>query len=375
MRTLAVLGGHPDTPFLIPGSDDSPVLIDNIPIRARIMTTREPAFNPSSEENARRVLVRVKAFSCNYRDKAFAIRTCNAPPGRFFSIGSEFAAEVVAVGAEVATVRPGDRVVGQNHYQHGPGARDGYQEGVVSNQASRELQIYHEAKLAHIPDALPDEVAAGFSLGAQTAYSMARKIDVAAGDHVLVTSGTSSTSGFIIPLLRDRGVHVYASTGSAHHDERIAALGAERVVHVGGTRASFDTNEAIGALAAEIGGFDAVVDPFYDLHLVRAVQLLRPFGRYITCGLSGQNMNAARNVGTEPIDTAAVMMSAIFNNLTIIGNCLGLKEDLEGALADYAQGRFQFALDSVYGGDDAHGFLRRTYSDRTRFGKVVFKYS
>jgi hypothetical protein len=54
---------------------------------------------------------------------------------------------------------------------------------------------------------------------------------------------------------------------------------------------------------------------------------------------------------------------------------LGLKEDLEGALADYAQGRFRFALDSVYGGDDAHGFLRRTYSDRTRFGKVVFKYS
>jgi hypothetical protein len=62
------------------------------------------------------------------------------------------------------------------------------------------------------------------------------------------------------------------------------------------------------------------------------------------------------------------------NNLSIIGNCLGLHADLDAAVADYEAGRFQIPMDSTFTGEDAPGFLNRTYCDRSRFGKVVFRY-
>lgn len=68
------------------------------------------------------------------------------------------------------------------------------------------------------------------------------------------------------------------------------------------------------------------------------------------------------------------MYSCIVKNLTIIGNCIGLTQDLRNALADYSAERLPVVVDSVYQKDDAAPFLRRTFADPDRFGKVVFRY-
>jgi NADPH:quinone reductase-like Zn-dependent oxidoreductase len=68
------------------------------------------------------------------------------------------------------------------------------------------------------------------------------------------------------------------------------------------------------------------------------------------------------------------MLRVMMRNLSIVGNCIGLASDLEHALRDYEAGRLACAVDSVFGGTDTEPFLERTYNDRSRFGKVVFRY-
>ena len=48
--------------------------------------------------------------------------------------------------------------------------------------------------------------------------------------------------------------------------------------------------------------------------------------------------------------------------------------DLEHALQDYAAGRFDVIVDSVFSGNQVADFFNRTYNSRDRFGKVVYRY-
>jgi hypothetical protein len=65
---------------------------------------------------------------------------------------------------------------------------------------------------------------------------------------------------------------------------------------------------------------------------------------------------------------------ALVKNLTIVGNCLGLGDDLLHAVADFDAGRFSAVTDSEFGGSQTAEFLDRTFNDRRRFGKVIFRY-
>lgn len=368
MRNLAVFGAA--------GEHAGPAVeIDRMTVRSAIVHTGDPEFDPASPGHARQVLVRVTAFSCNYRDKAFMLRLQQQPPSRFFAIGSEFCGTVVAVGSEVADLRPGDRVIGQNHYTGRGTDADGVAEGLPTNQASKELQAFHQNKLIRIPDAMSDEVGAAFSIGAQTAYSMVRKLAPQPGERVLVTSAASNTSLFALAALRGTGAEVYACTSSRHFDDRLRAAGAGHLVHVGRNGDSFRHNPAVKELADGIGGFDCVVDPYFDLHLERVVTLMAPFGRYTTCGVLNQNPGVAEKAGLVRMQGELTLFHAMVRNLSIIGNCIGVRDDLARALDDYQSGRVECVVDSVFTGDDTAGFLERTYNDPARFGKVVFRYT
>jgi NADPH:quinone reductase-like Zn-dependent oxidoreductase len=265
-------------------------------------------------------------------------------------------------------------VVPNHHYASGAAAA-GAREGVATNQASRGMQVHHESKLVKIAADMPREAAAAFSLGAQTAYSIARRLRPANGDRILVTSARSNTSLFAIQALRQHPVQLYAATGDAEASARLTALGADRVIVIDPSASALERASVLANAAAKAGGFDAVVDPFFDLHLDSAIDALKPFGTYLTCGLVGQTPSLARSATLATLDAKAVLQRAILKNLTIVGNCLGLRQDLEHALADYAAGRLQVVIDAVFEGGDAKPFLERSFNDRRRFGKVVFRYA
>ena len=332
----------------------------------------EPRFEPGSEGHARHALVRVGAFSLNFRDKAYCSETSRVcGPRSFLPIGSEFAGEVVAVGAGVTSLKPGDRVVGDYSYPHRSASLGGetVRGGVPTNHTSRGMLVLPESALFPVPETMPVEVAAAFALNAQTAYSMVRKLAVVPGDTVLVTAGRSSAALFSLMALKSIGVRAVALTTSAGDTDRIVAAGASEVVAISPTE-PLATHPRLARYADPRGGFAGVIDPFWDVYLGRVVGLIRTGGRYVTCGVLSQGSDPA-----PPADLTAAMNDVMLHNRTLIGNCLGERDDLARALVDFNAGRLSVPLDRVFTGDDAAGFVERTFNAPDRFGKVVFRHS
>jgi NADPH:quinone reductase-like Zn-dependent oxidoreductase len=237
----------------------------------------------------------------------------------------------------------------------------------------------HVAKLARIPNAMSDAEAAAFSIGAQTTFSMVRKLAVAPGSSVLVTGGRSNTSLFAIHALQAQALDpppaIFVSTTSEQSEKALRTIGIADVIRIDREVPSFADNPVVQRVLRENGGFNAVFDPFYDVHLRPAVAVMKQNGRYSSCGRydqTGHLVPHQRRV--EPPTAGPLMSRVLFNNLQIIGNCLGTTADLECALAAYSEGRFPVIVDSVFSGGDAAGFLDRTYNAPDRFGKVVYLY-
>jgi NADPH:quinone reductase-like Zn-dependent oxidoreductase len=353
------------------------VELEGVGIDCRIVETPDPEFDPDAATGRSMALVRKRGFSLNYRDRALILGTAlRAPAGTFAVLGSEFVGEIVACGSEAGGLRPGDRVVANNAYPDSGVA--GLLGGLPGNMLSKELQVLHAAKLARIPDGMSDAEAAGFSIGAQTTFSMVRKLALAPGAAVLVTGGRANTSLFAIAALRaldlDPPARIYASTTSERSEIRLRELGVADVIRIDPSAAAFTADPAAQRVVREHAGFDAVIDPFFDIHLAAAAAVLKQDGRYVTCGLYDQTGHLVPHRSPAPPPASGVMSLVMLNNLQIIGNCLGSTADLERALTAYSAGRFPVIVDSVFRDGDAAGFLDRTYNAPERFGKVVYLY-
>ncbi|MGF1470897.1 MAG: zinc-binding alcohol dehydrogenase family protein [Rubrobacteraceae bacterium] len=349
--------------------------IGGAPVTIGLVQTPGPAFDREAPENASMVAVRVKAFSCNYRDQ-FIIRQLlqEAPAGIYHPIGSEFVAEVVDVGSGVTRLRPGDRVIGNNQYPDS--GVDGVPPGIATNYASRRYLVLHETKLVKVPPEMPTEVAAAFSVGAQTAYSIVRKLELSETEasNVLVTAAKSNTALFAISALRKHRVNVYATSSSRAFEEELRDMGVRSLNLIDPDLQRLSGNERSGLLS-EVAGFDYVVDPFSDIHLGKILDVMKPGSKYITCGLLAQNPSA-RGEGPRFLGRGLreIVVEAIVKNISLIGNCLGQRADLQNALKDYSSGSFDVVIDSVFTGNQVGAFVDRTYNDKERFGKVVYRY-
>lgn len=354
------------------------ICIDDISIVCSMLLAKSPAFNPADPKHRHSVLVKTRAFSCNYRDKTLflvALHKHQDEKRSYYVIGSEFVADVVSVGRDVSNVQVGDRVMGDNYYvgiaHH---ALNPYQQGVPTNHASREYQILPCDKLMLVPPAMPDALAAGFSIAAQTAYGMVAKVEpIFTNATCLVVAAKSNTSLAVIRRLHQEKVRIFAISTSAQAASRLYALGAEEVFIIDPKRNYFTQHLHLREVAQQVGLFDYVFDPFFDLHIEKALPLVKPYGKYVTCGLYKQH-----GLGTQAVNTsqefANLMNWAILNNISLIGNCLGATQHLQQALADYQTGRFALPIDSTFRGSQARAFLDRTYNAKERFGKVVYQY-
>jgi|ERR1041385_1438557 NADPH:quinone reductase-like Zn-dependent oxidoreductase len=329
-----------------------------------IAEAMEPDFDPQAEENREMVLVRVKGFSLNYRDKGIIFTTGRTAEGA--AIGSEFVGEVIACGSQVSSLQAGQRVIAEMAWPSN-GSR-GTLGGVPTNAASIEFQVFHQAKLVRIPEAMPEAVAASFALGAQTVYSMVRRLNLGPDDNVLVTAASSNTSLFALQALKKSGANVHAVTTNCNTQSKLHDLNIQQVIIV----KDGDFTEAIRT-ARSLGGFDVVIDPFADIYLPQLARTMAFFGRYVTCGVADQGYSTST---PDPCPAFAEWMTQlIVRNVKLIGNCLGLKQDLEAAIQDWEDRTFDIAIDSTYTNGQIGEFIHRTYNAADRFGKVVYLYS
>ena len=373
MKNFAVCGEK--VKELLPDNDSIEVIeIKGHPVTCGIIPTEAPRFDSRSPDFESKVLVKTRAFSCNYRDMNLIFSALKKGPGEsIYTIGSEFVGEVLEVGSKVTSVKAGDRVIGDCFY-HG-GGRSPLHQGVVTNHASKEYQVVQASKVIRIPEPMPDDVAASFTIGAQTTYSMVRKLDLKPGANVLVTAAKSNTSLFAINALKAQGLNVYATTTSPQHAEKIKQLGINELFVVDSSLDTFIKHEHIRDVVVETGGFDGVVDPFFDIHLPKVLDVMAPGAKYVTCGLHEQYQKLiGQSMDYPQLSVKTLLLKAMFKNLQIIGNCIGTTSDLQRALDDYSSKSLPVVVDSKFSGNQTGAFLDRTYNSGDRFGKVVYQY-
>lgn len=320
------------------------------------------------------ILVKKLAFSCNYRDIGTmhnmyetCLKQSNVSSLFIAPFGSEFSAEIIEVGNKVKDLFPGDRVIPDGTY---PVREDNLIGGLPTNYASQRYEILHEKQVMKIPPDMDVVKAAAFTIGGQTIYSMLRKLGIQAGGKVLVLSATSNTSLAALRALQNYDVEVYALTTRPESREMLLQLGADVVLE----SILLPENKTRDFFIEEKLAFNYVIDPFFDLHLPALLPYIDFNGKYVTCGYYRQHEFFPVVEPNASIPFQSVFRTLILKNITVIGNCLGRKEDLVHALEDYQKGTFDILIDSVFTGNQILEFLNRSFNDQQRFGKVIYRY-
>ena len=325
----------------------------------------QPDFDVEAPDNRNYVLLRVDAFSCNYRDKSHLLQNyirAEKYDRLYVPFGSEFCATVVAVGADVSEFEAGDRVMSNSAYPES--GEKGVLPGVATNFASLGWLRLHRKKLIKVPETLNDIEAACFSLGAQTASGMIRRSGILVdGGTPLVFSARSATSLFITQQLAAYGFKPVCLSTSNWNEMEMQKISPKSIIKM---------NE-IQSLNNKV---THVFDPFFDMNIGEAVNCLRTGGKYVTCGLRDQHQLLSDKT---PSDAEAVVRNAIVTsivkNISIIGNCIGTTEDLEKAIKLQRESEFKPIIDTVYNVMQGADFVRRSFFDFRRFGKCVLIYN
>lgn len=368
----SIIIGHPDVFASEKVSDNQVVSIAGVDISIGIIETEQPVFYP--ELNPSKVLVKKLAFSCNYRDKGACLQIFNSCLKSsttehliYSGFGSEFVAEVLSVGINVTTLAPGDKVIPNGAY---PQKRVRTSPGLPTNFSSERFSIFDEEQLVKVPQSFDNMVAASLTIAGQTIYSIIRRAEIQKGQSVLLTAASSNTSLFAMKALKNEGVNIVGLTSSPDKIDTLKALGYPHVV----MSPQFDP-EPLQKLTNEFGGFDIIIDPFSDLYLSQVVNYMNFYSKYFTCGIYRQSpaFDKSNLEGNSGVD-ASLLSKILFRNISIIGNCLGTKQDLEKAVADVTERKIDIIIDSFFSGYEYGNFFKRTFSDSARVGKVVYVY-
>lgn len=221
------------------------------------------------------VLIKVHASTVNRTDCGF--RSANYFISRFFSglfaprnkvLGCEFAGEVEAIGKDVTSFKPGDRVFGFNDSRFG-----GHAEYMTMPESEA---------LATIPEATSYQVAAAATEGSHYALVNIRAAKVSSGQQVLVNGATGAIGSAAVQLLKHFGVTVTAVCHASHLD-LIKSLGADEVIDY--TRQDFTTIQRLH------NQFDVVFDAVGKSSFGKCKPLLKPKGIYMSTELGPRYEN------------------------------------------------------------------------------------
>jgi len=172
-------------------------------------------------------------------------------------LGNELAGVVTEIGAAVTRFKQGDRVMARVA-KHRMGA-------------FAEYAAVEESFVAHVPDDVPLDVAAGVPLAGLTAMQILRdELAVSAAQKVLVTGGAGGVGTFAIQLAKAFGCPVI-TTASPRGAALVTSLGADLVLDY--------TSGELERLHAEV---DAVFDTVGGTGLDAAIRAAKPGAKLVT---------------------------------------------------------------------------------------------
>jgi NADPH:quinone reductase-like Zn-dependent oxidoreductase len=235
------------------------------------------------------VRLRVLSAGINFRDVLTVLQMHPGPPP---PLGVECAGVVTEVGGAVEAFRVGDRVFG-------------FAPASLGTEA-----VVPAAFLAHIPDTMRSEDAAGIGVAFLTVYygfhHLAR---LRRGERVLVHAAAGGVGLAAVQIARRCGAEVFATVGSEAKRDLLRRLG---VTHVMDSRSLAFADQVL----AETGGrgVDVVLNALAGDFIPAGLRTLAPCGRFLELGKRGiwtaEAVAEIRpDVGYHPYDLGALAQS------------------------------------------------------------------
>lgn len=320
----------------------------------QVAETADPVPGPGE------VRIAVRAAGVNFADVMARLGLYPDAPPLPAVVGYEVAGVVDAVGSDVVSLRPGDRVFALTRF-------GGYATSVVVPA----VFVYPT------PAMLSDVEAAAIPVNYLTAFvALETLAHVNAGETVLIHGAGGGVGVAATQLSKQRGATVIG-TASAMKLEAIRALGVDHPVDHQRT----DVPAEVRRLTAG-RGVDVVLDPIGGRSARLSYEMLAPLGRLVIYGASslasGERRSLWRLARTLIAMPAFRPLSLMNHNRGVFGLNLGhlwserdrLRRATDTLLADFSAGRLRPVIAKTFPLEhaaDAHRYLQ----SRSNIGKVI----
>lgn len=323
--------------------------------------TDVPDPKPGKDE----VLVRVRACALNHLD-IWIREGAGFPIEMPHILGNDIAGEVAAVGANVKTLRPGQRVI------ISPGVTDGTMDewtasgwdsmspsfdimGRKRQGGYAEFAKAHHTDVIAVSDRLSFEQWAAIPLVTLTAWHMlVGRAQLKAGESVLVHAAGSGIGCMAIQIAKLCGAMPLITTVGS--DEKIAkakALGADAVIN-------YRTRDFAEEVFKRTGGrgVDVIFEHIGPETWAKNFKCLAKLGRMVTCGATS---GPQATVDLRPFYA---------RQQTILGSFMGGRAELLQVLRLVEAGKLKPVIDRVFPLREAAA-AHRYMEERRNFGKIV----
>lgn len=253
----------------------------------------ELAERPSPEPGPGQVHVRVRATAANFPDVLMIKGLYQVKPPLPFVPGVEVCGDVIAVGAGVQHVQPGQRVAGMAAVPHGGFAEEALLDATATMP---------------VPDGIPDEAAASLTIAYQTGwFGLHRRAHLQEGEWLLVHAAAGGVGSAAVQLGKAAGARVIGVVGGPDKAEVARRLGCDAVVD----RRSEDVVARVKEIT-EGHGADVVYDPVGGAAYQQSTKCIAFEGRIVVVGFAS---------GDIP---APALNHALVKNYSILGLHWGL---------------------------------------------------
>ena len=320
----------------------------------------EPVVRPNE------VLVRVKACALNHLDLWVRRGIPGVPFPLPHILGSDISGEIAQIGADVSTVRVGQKVV------LAPGVSCGKCAFCVAGQDNRCRQFTNlgymidggcaefarapEVNCLPYPENLTFEEAASIPLVFQTAWHMLlSRAELQPGEDVLVLGAGSGVGSAAIQIAKFFGARVIATASNDDKLQKAKQLGADHLINHKSQKIRDEVRRITNKRGVDVV-FEHVGTATWDDSLAS----LAAGGRLVTCG------------ATTGYDAKVDLRFLFSRQLSLLGSYMGTKSELFSVMRLVASGRFKPIVDRVF--PLAEAAAAHTYLESSsQFGKVVLK--
>jgi len=320
----------------------------------------DPVIRPSE------VLVRVKACALNHLD----LWVRRGIPGVPFPLphipGSDMSGEIAQIGADVTTVRVGQKVV------LAPGVSCGKCPACLAGQDNRCRQFTNlgymidggyaefvrapEVNCLPYPENLSFEETASIPLVFQTAWHMLlSRAELQPGEDVLVLGAGSGVGSAAIQIAKFFGARVVATAGNDEKLQKAKELGADHLINHKTQKIRDEIRRITNKRGVDVV-FEHVGTATWDDSLAS----MAAGGRLVTCG------------ATTGYDAKVDLRFLFSRQLSLLGSYMGTKTELQTVMKLVAAGKLKPVVDRIFPLAEAaaaHAYLESS----SQFGKVVLR--